>query len=330
MLAHIHSRNEDTMHPMSCTSRLVAALDSLVTKQIQSCLEASFYLARGGGSSGRTSDYGSKGPEFNCHWKLGFFHFTFLYLNHCVLNQVPRGGATLLFFQLSHHKMEVSLSSLRQRKLNMNWMSKKALFYIFRFRRPTTLVCASSRNSRLRSSRTFLTSWCPRPSRSLPPGWTSSLLRIRNRPKRNRIKKRIENRMLRNPSHVESRSAPRASPSPTWLTSPTRRAWPWRRGRCSRPRTIPCSTRRLPVRPASPERRIGSCRRRRTARTRCSCRRRRRPRRRQRWCWTWRGSVARRKLSAVATTTIRILKSNSRDQKKSFDKIRFVLGLLTP
>ena len=58
-------------------------------------------LGRGGSSSGSTSDYGLRGPGFNSHWELGFFSRLFLFsfssVNQwCVLNQVPRGGATLL------------------------------------------------------------------------------------------------------------------------------------------------------------------------------------------------------------------------------------------
>ena len=61
---------------------------------------------RGGSSSGSASDYGSRGPGFDsrCHWELGFFLsllflFSFLSFNQwCILDQVPRGGATLLIF----------------------------------------------------------------------------------------------------------------------------------------------------------------------------------------------------------------------------------------
>ena len=65
-------------------------------------------MGRGGSSSGSTSDYGLRGPEFDSHWELDFFLFSYLsYLNQwCVLNQVPRGGATQLITQLSKKKTE--------------------------------------------------------------------------------------------------------------------------------------------------------------------------------------------------------------------------------
>ena len=55
-------------------------------------------MGRGDNSSGSKSDYGSRGPEFNSRWKLGFFLLSSLTYQKCVLNQVPRGGATLLIF----------------------------------------------------------------------------------------------------------------------------------------------------------------------------------------------------------------------------------------
>ena len=52
---------------------------------------------RGGSSSGSTSDYVSRGPGFDSRWELGFFLYSLSY-QKCVLNQVFRGGATLLIF----------------------------------------------------------------------------------------------------------------------------------------------------------------------------------------------------------------------------------------
>ena len=80
---------------------------------------------RGGSSSGNglnggTSDYRSRGPEFDSRWELGFFPLLFFpSLNQWrVLSQVPRGKATLLIFQLSKIIMDSYQRSLMQSKLN--------------------------------------------------------------------------------------------------------------------------------------------------------------------------------------------------------------------
>ena len=52
-------------------------------------------------------------------WAFSLIFFLQSLNQWCVLNQVPRGGATLLIFQLSKKKMEAQLCSLRQSKLNM-------------------------------------------------------------------------------------------------------------------------------------------------------------------------------------------------------------------
>ena len=60
---------------------------------------------RGGSSSSSTSDYGLRGPEFDSHRELCFFLLFPISINQwCFLNQVPRGGATLLSIQISKEK----------------------------------------------------------------------------------------------------------------------------------------------------------------------------------------------------------------------------------
>ena len=39
-----------------------------------------FLMGRGGSSSGRVLDYGSRGPQFENHWKLGFFRLSLLFV----------------------------------------------------------------------------------------------------------------------------------------------------------------------------------------------------------------------------------------------------------
>ena len=78
---------------------------------------------RGGSSSGSTSDNGLRGPGFDSHWELGFFSlllsfFLFSFstvMQRCVLRQVPRGGATLLFL-LRFPKKNVGLAVLLEAK----------------------------------------------------------------------------------------------------------------------------------------------------------------------------------------------------------------------
>ena len=58
------------------------------------------------GRVGSTSDYGSRGPEYDSYCELDCFLFSFLFLYQwCVLDQAPRGGETLIF-QLSKKKIE--------------------------------------------------------------------------------------------------------------------------------------------------------------------------------------------------------------------------------
>ena len=66
-----------------------------------------------GSSSGSTWNYVSRGPEFESQWELGFFLlFPFSLNQWCVLNQVPRVGATLLSFNFPT-KIKPKLYSLR-------------------------------------------------------------------------------------------------------------------------------------------------------------------------------------------------------------------------
>ena len=44
---------------------------------------------RGGSSSGSTSDYGSRGSEFDSHWELGFFSLLFSSLSYLSIRGAP-------------------------------------------------------------------------------------------------------------------------------------------------------------------------------------------------------------------------------------------------
>ena len=58
-----------------------------------------FFLGRGGSSSGSTLENRSGGPEFDSHWEDFFLFFPNSLNQWCVLNQVARGGATLMIFK---------------------------------------------------------------------------------------------------------------------------------------------------------------------------------------------------------------------------------------